>query len=346
MRAFRTLTKSEQVFAALRKTIKKNAANTELPLKGVRDLAREYNVSPRTVVIALNQLEEERLIRREHGRGTFICPAPISRGRDITMLLTYKPGQPLGAYSENFLRIAQTPYRRAGYNFTVRLVELARSRAFILELKRLLRPLHTDALLICAPSLDLEEIEACLHLELPVIFLGDFACDVPESLSYNQITGSNYHIGAESVKRLYQERPVRELILVSGVPDHFYYRDFTRGAVEKAAGLGIALHRIELPDQPFQDNLSATREILKNELSALGPDTDILTAVVFPDHIIRWVRDCGGPGRRIYSHRTLEQANIPLFKAVYDRLEELAGNRRDCRRIVLDLEFELTRQGS
>ncbi len=321
MRAFKTLTKGEQVLSALRKTIKKNAAATELPLKGVRELAREYNVSPRTVVIALDRLEEEHLIRREQGKGTFVRPAQTSRGRDITLLLTYKTGQTLNPYPENFLRIAQAPYRRSGYNFTVRLVELVQPGAFIIELKRLLGPLHSDALLICAPSLSLEEIEICLHLETPVIFLGDFACDVPENLPYNQVTGDNYYIGAESIKRLHEERHLRELILISGPQDRFYYRDFTRGAMEKAAELGIVLNRIE------------PENIRSGCFSAFNKDAPILSAISLPDNVMKNIPK----NRNLYHYRVQEQANIPFFNAVYDRFEQLT----DFRRINLKLEFEL-----
>lgn len=65
-----------QVYLALRQRIQCGDLDASLPMPGEHQLAAQFGVSRVTVRRTLRQLEDERLVRRQHGVGTFPLPQP------------------------------------------------------------------------------------------------------------------------------------------------------------------------------------------------------------------------------------------------------------------------------
>jgi len=65
-----------QVYTSLKERIVANEFKADEALPPERQLVKDYGVSRITIVKALDTLESEGFIRREHGRGTFVNPQP------------------------------------------------------------------------------------------------------------------------------------------------------------------------------------------------------------------------------------------------------------------------------
>ncbi|MFP4266992.1 MAG: GntR family transcriptional regulator [Spirochaetaceae bacterium] len=76
----------EQVASVLRERILKKEILPRQQLPTEQDLGREFNVSRITIRRALDILEEEHLIHKKQGKGSFVSPNPIRR---IPLLIDY-----------------------------------------------------------------------------------------------------------------------------------------------------------------------------------------------------------------------------------------------------------------
>ena len=71
-----------QVYASLKERIDDNEFKADEALPPERQLVQDYGVSRITIVKALDALENDGLIRREHGRGTFVNARPAVDASD------------------------------------------------------------------------------------------------------------------------------------------------------------------------------------------------------------------------------------------------------------------------
>ena len=70
-----------QVYTAIRQRIRDGEWSPETPMPTEEELAASYSVSRVTVRKALSMLEEEKLVLRQQGRGTFALPLPRRQNR-------------------------------------------------------------------------------------------------------------------------------------------------------------------------------------------------------------------------------------------------------------------------
>ena len=105
-------TKYQQLAETLREQIPKLAKNGNQKLATEWELATIYNVSRQTVRRALSLLEEEGLIARRQGSGSYLAPNPKRNvSRQIAVMTTF-----LDDYIfPSILRDAQNLFSQAGY---------------------------------------------------------------------------------------------------------------------------------------------------------------------------------------------------------------------------------------
>ena len=104
----RKKTLSDSVKDSLRKLISEKAFNEAGKLPPEEELARQLAVSRITIRKALTDLEQEGLLLRIHGRGTFVNPA----ARQVKVNLS---GIRLSAETDTGLSAVWFPWTRRGY---------------------------------------------------------------------------------------------------------------------------------------------------------------------------------------------------------------------------------------
>lgn len=348
MRPFRTLTKSEQVLAALRKSIRKSISSSETKLKSVRDLAASFSVSPQTIVQALDQLEKEKLIRREHGKGVFICPRSDATSTDV-LLLAYSVTHPeKNTFLDNLMKIAQAPFRRPGINLTVRLLwdkdNSLSSEKFRYYVTRMIDNVHTDCLLINLPSLHEDDICFCMNLSIPVIFIGDFSAGVNMNMSFSQVTGSNRYLGYSTVRKLIEKTGQHEFVFyITRSKDCYFRSEWELGVEASAKDNDVKIHFVEFESEMITKEYEEKKALAFARLSeVIGNGFDNFPAVdsTIDNDFINILRE-SGIRQDIYAFDASEEANHIFFSTIYKHIETLRKNPAAHEKFCLELDYDI-----
>ncbi len=241
-------TKTEQVAGILRSQIKKGHYRPGSRLSGMRQLAKTFNVSTRVVGCALESLQQERLLRSEHGRGIFVEQWTESDITNVYMLFwgleEYKNN-----YFEEFAKIAYPPVMPSGFSFNLRTVMKKSDEYHHLdaELARIDNSLDVNCAIFGAVPFSAEHIRKFKNLHCPFIMLGDLVSGDIEGLDYNQITGDNYKQGQHCLEFMAQ-RGYREISLLTLNRKLFFYEQFCRGLEDAALAAGIKVTILEMPE--------------------------------------------------------------------------------------------------
>jgi Bacterial regulatory proteins, gntR family len=241
--------KKAQVADFLREQLLSGKIEPGAKLLSVRALAKEFSVSTMIIVDALDIIEEELLIVREPGRGVFASKNNLKTTLDVC-LFGYQVRPQRDLYFTNLVRMAQPPFLRKGFSFTIRMIPENSNvtyQHFLQELTKIDKYMDVDCLLMNVPFLTKQQISACMKLKTPVIFIGDFSAGLYPELPYNQISGDNVWLGEETVRQVAELEQCRELTVYSGSMEHYFNRRFYDGALNKAKALGIELHLVEFP---------------------------------------------------------------------------------------------------
>ena len=175
--------------------IEKDILNNSLPpksfLKSVRDLAEIHGVSNAVICSAIDILEQKNLIIRMPRKGYIVKEKASQEGMlDVLLFaLDREPGR--SAFITQMLHLPQTPGINARINFTIRLAcsQSERSTGRLKEeLLRLEKFGYPDCVVIIPIYFTRKEMEICMKLPYPVIFLGDFNEGAYPDLIYRQVT--------------------------------------------------------------------------------------------------------------------------------------------------------------
>ena len=160
-------------------------------LKSVRDLAEIHGVSKMVISSAMDILEQKNLILRMPRKGYIVKEKASQEGMlDVLLFaLDREPGK--SAFITQMLHLPQTPGINARINFTIRLAcsqSEHSSGRLKEELLRLEKFGYPDCVVIIPISFTRKEVEMCMKLPYPVIFLGDFIDGTYTDLIYRQVT--------------------------------------------------------------------------------------------------------------------------------------------------------------
>jgi DNA-binding transcriptional regulator YhcF (GntR family) len=252
--------KTDQIANILRSSIKKGKLMPGSKLSSIRDLSDHFKVSKRIVGCALEQLEQEKLIRREHGRGVFIEDVGKDDELDVYMLLWGIKNEP-NNYIDELIKISYQPVLRDGFSFFVRTVvtDSEEYRDLDREIARIANFPHIKCVLVNATPFNELQIEKLKSLPCPVIFFGDSSFSSLSDIKFNQVTGNNKVIG-EKCTTFMGSNGFKKITLFSLSQECYFYKLFCDGALEQAKKLGIDVAFYELP--PEVHNLPA-KEIEK-----------------------------------------------------------------------------------
>lgn len=109
-----------QVYQSLKQRIEQNEFLPDSALPPERQLVVDYGVSRITIVKALDTLETEGLIRREHGRGTFVnAPSVTGKNEDEVDTIAFVCGVMFHPYIYSVLMGAARVASEMGYHLNV-----------------------------------------------------------------------------------------------------------------------------------------------------------------------------------------------------------------------------------
>ncbi len=165
--------KISQISSHLHKMIKKNNYPAGSKLAGTRELAKQFNVSPKTIKCALDILQEERLIRCEHGRGIFVESQANGEDIEVYILLWGLRREQCNYYTE-IIKLAYPPILKEGFSFTLRTVfkDSDDFNHFDQELARIENSPHIKCVLTGAAQYNIEHFKKLDDLSCPVVYFG------------------------------------------------------------------------------------------------------------------------------------------------------------------------------
>ena len=255
--------KTDQVSAILRSSIKQGKSLPGSRLAGVRDMAKKFNVSTLVISRAVEMLENERLVRREHGRGVFVEQWAEDDIINVYMLF-WGLNEYKNNYFEEFAKIAYPPVMPADFSFNLRAV-MKKSDEFHhldAELARIDNLPDVNCAIFGAVPFKAEHIRKFKNLHCPFIMLGDLASDDIGDVDCKQITGDNYKQGQHCLEFMAQ-RGYREISLLTLNRECFFYDQFCRGVEDAAAVAGIKVSSVVMAKDVHQ--LSNSKADIRQE---------------------------------------------------------------------------------
>lgn len=206
---------AEQIAAILKDEIRRGAfANAQLP--PIRELARRFDVSNMTIHAALRELAAERIVKRIHGKGTFVNQPASQTGRASKVkhlgLFSYSPPRLIAddtyyleIWEALFGTIAKTPHR-------LTYVHLDKGRELDI-LRATATEMRLDGCLLLAVS-DRKVLKKIAQLKIPAVVLDhhldDIALDFVDVDSYQGARAAVAHLletGNRSVGLLRSPNP-------------------------------------------------------------------------------------------------------------------------------------------
>ena len=220
-------------------------------LKSVRELAELCGVSRTVICNAMDILERKNLIIRVPRKGFTVKGKAAQQGMLDVLLFALDRDPGKSAFITQMLRLPQTPGTNARINFTIRLAcsqSECSSDRLEEELLRLEKFGYPDCVVVIPIGFTRREMEMCLKLPYPVIFLGEFddrGC-YPD-LKYRQVypeSDTSAFVAGYAAKKRY-----RSIIKVTPefACDTQYVKESNRifrEAVEKA---GLAYSELIIP---------------------------------------------------------------------------------------------------
>ncbi len=252
MQLLTNTSKTSQVASRLRQMIKKDNLRPGSRLAGTRQLAQEFNVSAKTVKCAMDLLQEEGLVRCEHGRGIFVQPRAQAGEIEVYIMLWGMRRESCN-YFQEIIKLAYPPALQPGYAFTLRSVfkDTDDFKHFDQELARIENSPHIRCVLTSAAQYNVEHFEKLEQLHCPVVYFGDSKYE--EAVDYPRHRIIDTADKAQACLAVLKHLQEKEVTLF--VPDGsiVFYKEFTRTVVMGASQAGIKLNLFEVPTSLFAE---------------------------------------------------------------------------------------------
>jgi len=244
--------KPGQIAKQLRYTIKKDNLKAGTRIPGVRELAEEFKVSTKTVKLALDILQNEKVLRCEHGRGIFVEQQSFSGEIDVYTLLWGMRREPSN-YFEEIMRIAYPPILRQNFLFTTRTVFKDSDDFSHFEHELAIIENSPQIKCVLAPSahFNVEHFEKLSQLHCPVVYFGDSKYEEAFDFPRNRVVDTSDWT-SEAVSSLFN-KGYKELTVF--IPDGsiMFYRECTRRLIRLASERGMKINLIEFPCSLFNE---------------------------------------------------------------------------------------------
>jgi len=333
-------TKSTYLLQALKKRIGTMSSGERFP--SVRTLMKEYGVSQFSLTPAINRLEEEELIERIVGKGTF-----VSRdGNDKLFRLVFMQEDwaidEFAFHSEIMIRrIAEERrylYKKVVYQFHDGIYD---------EL-----PFdHADAIIMapCRRDFTAKQLDVLLNAPIPVIM---FRVGFPHS-SINFVNGDNVASGMMAANH-FIDKGHRKLAILLAEPDgptgHELLYGFTQYAASKGVKVTVIDCKTRYGEIAAHNAYSKMKEYCSSQpidfsalfVSSDGSSLGVLKAII--DHGIKIPEDLqvmgfgGSPQVELFrpSLSTVETPIPRMVNAVYEIIDQCAAENKThgCSRLI------------
>ena len=327
-----TMSRSGRIAASIENDILNGRLAPGCCLKSVRELAENYGVSKNVVCCAMDVLEQKNLIIRLPRKG-FIVKAKAQQEGMIDVLLFAMDREPgKSAFVREMLRLPQTPGTDARINFTIRLAcsQSEHSNARLEEeLLRLEKFGYPDCVIIIPIGFTRREMEMCLKLPYPVIFLGEFddRGSYPD-LKYRQVypeSDTSAFVAEYAAKKGYRS-------MVKVIPefacDAQYVMESNRNLRTAAERAGLAYSELLIPGRNQKEADLLMPYILEREKSRIQA-ADLLYSswMAFPK--------MNFPHPELLNHFANPGTGVPWIRLDYTPLfEQLVKEIRNCRKTL------------
>jgi hypothetical protein len=315
----------------------------------VRKLAEIFDVSTRIVVDAFDVLESEHLITREPGRGVFASKRNLKATLDVC-LFAYQVRPQRDLYFANLVRMTQPPFLHEGFSFNIRMVPENSNvtyQHFLQELTKIDKYMDVDCLLMNVPFLTKQQINACIKLNTPVIFIGDFSVGLYPELPYNQIAGDNVWFGQETIRQVAELEQCNELTVYLGSMDYYFNRRFYDGAINEAKKIGIEIHLIEFPKDISNSSSEFEKRTIYQEVKAtIDKGWHKYPAIINDERsgeLLLNAFNHYGIDVTIYNSKKCKKSFEPFFETIYQRIETVVKNPECYKKIRLKSKINVER---
>lgn len=270
---------SSQVARLIEKDILSGCLPADSPLRSTRDLAVEFGVGQRVVVSALDILEDKDLIVRMPRKGVWVKASGGRRGVREVLFFAFADSVEYHPLVRAVTNMINLPGNRGKVDYFTRLISSdsgSDKRRLHAELSRLERLGYLDCAIFYTHGLERADIEKCLELPYPVIFVGDFMEGDYPDLSYSRIVpdtaGMFRFAAAYAIERNYRDVTFFSVKKYSSCPFLVAAIDAMRKEFE---GAGIALCVRMVPGNDHDEILGNFHGMLE-EYQRSGNRTDLM----------------------------------------------------------------------
>jgi Bacterial regulatory proteins, gntR family len=345
MQLFALQSKKEQLAEAIKARIVSGKVTAGTKLSSVRDLAGKFKVSTKIVISALDLLEDERLIKREPGRGVFVRSYSANTNIEVC-LLAWNVNLDSDPYFNDLARMSYPPYLQEGFNFTVRTVPFSRNATtshFAQELQKFDKMCHADCLVINAPNLNAAKIKTCLKIKTPVIFVGDFSHGLDPDIPFNQITGDNTALGENHVRKLAKQEKITEFVLYSPSLEHYFCQKFHEGVSNAAKALNVKMHLIETPKGFSSLDIQKQNKIFLQKTQEIGVSNLCDIPAInggTPNNFLKEQIKLNAACRNIFYHENSENYVNKFYNTIFKEIKRIAKNPNKTKKIILKEDLD------
>ncbi len=270
MLLIRKETQTSQVARILEKKIISGEIAPETKLSSTRDLANQFSVSQQVIKSAMTDLEKKGLIDRKPRKGIYVSQNVYCPKKKEVVSLRIGYSELFRDYTDKFLGL-DASHSCKNFDFTIKNISKDNysSKIFDYELMKL-EEQKPDCLLISFPSISREQVERCLALSFPVIFIGDFARVEFPDLKYNQMVEDT----AERAKAIVSkaiELGCKNIACMGSLLSFSFGQVYKQAAVEVAEASNVNLVYIE-----HSDGGPDIKIVIDNRRHTVGTYRDIL----------------------------------------------------------------------
>jgi len=309
----------------------------------IRHLARNFNVSQKVIMDAMDILNQQGLINRRPRSGILVKDTSPRKKTEVVILIPDTPS----AYISRMLEIMTPEQRESGIEFTCRTLDYQKNTGenFFRQISIAVKELHPDCILLNAPKFREVEIHYCEQLKIPVIFIGDFA--KPELIHSRvfQVTSDNYTVGANAVEGLNQMNCSKAVYLY-GENDFYFYREALRGFRETAEARKLQCFAYKIPhgfsDKYLPEIKSVIDDFLQESSKAGFDSVPVVDLGYYADLFYHYGR---GLQNRIYVPHETEKSKQAFFRQIYHMIRYAVSNPQSQKSVVNIPEFELQQYG-
>lgn len=285
-------TLTAQVVARLEREIRSGALAPLSRLKSTREMAAAFGVSQKVVLYALDELEAKKLLRRKERAGVFVSELASDPGVAEALIFVFGDNPERNPFVRLVCDVVSSEAAQGRFDFFTRFVTLSverlhdrdyMRRRLDAELARLGKQFHPDVALVMGPRFDRGDVEKCLTLPFPLLFVGDFARGDFPGLDYNRL-GTTHDFYDLPVRWAAARGAKRVTLMASSIlADCLYFSEALEYMRRTAAAVGVETTVIQVADahSTIPGRMEAGLAAAADTFAEQG-GTDVLTLSCLP----------------------------------------------------------------